>query len=218
MGNFILKDMAVKRRTNGELLLLVYLEDEDTKKIVNWAADWDEFGKTFEAAFLVERTNLIERIKRLINKVVSIDTVPLNRSLKRVLETSKETERKFRELKETISPLEEEAMGELMKLGVKFPEKKETELKTIRDKWRVFSDSLKGEGASGSLDVLIRSACEPVAVEDDVLVLGFYYTFHKEKIEDRKYGHLLEGKLEEFFGKHYQLHCILIENKGQKLD
>lgn len=210
MGNFILKDMEVKRRKNGELLLLVYLKDEDTKEIVNWAADWDEFAKAFEAAFLVERANLIERIKRLINKVVSIDTVPLTRSLKRVLETSEETERKFGELKEAVSPLEEEAKGELMKIGVKFPAEKEAELKTIQDNWRVFVDSLAGEGASGNLDAFIRSACEPVAVEDGVLVLGFYYAFHKEKIEDPKYGQIIERKLEEIFGKRYQLRCILI--------
>jgi len=216
MGNFILKDMQVKRMKNGELLLLVYLQDENTREIVNWAADWDEFAKIFEASFLVERANLIERIKRLINKVVSIDTVPLTRSLKRVLETSKETERKFGELKEAVSPLEEEATAELIKIGVKFPEsEKEAELKTIRDNWRVFIDSLAGEGASGNLNAFIRSACQPVAVEDGVLVLGFYYAFHKEKIEDPKYRQILERKLEEIFGKRYQLRCILIDRRRE---
>lgn len=216
MGNFILKDMEVKRRKNGELLLLIYLEDESTKEIVNWAADWDEFAKVFEASFLVERANLIERIKRLINKVVSIDTVPLTKSLKRVLETSKEMERKFGELKEVVSPLGEEATAELMKIGVKFPEsEKEVELKTIRDNWGVFINSLAGEGSSGNLYALIRSACEPVTVEDDVLVLGFYYSFHKEKIEDRKYAQILERKLEEVFGKRYQLRCTLIDRRRE---
>lgn len=214
MGNFIFKDMQVKRTKIGGLLLLVYLQDEDTKEIVNWAADWEEFAKVFEAAFLVERANLIERIKRLINKVISIDTLPLTRSLKRVLETSKETERRFTELKEVISPLEEEAKGELMEAGVKFREwEGEAELRTIRDKWGVFINSLAGEGASGNLNAFVQACCEPVAVEDNALVLGFYYSFHKEKIQDPKYTRLMERKLEEVFGKHYRLRCVLIEKR-----
>jgi hypothetical protein len=54
MGNFTLKDMQVKRMKDGELLLLVYLQDEEMGKTVNWAADWDEFARIFEAGFLVE--------------------------------------------------------------------------------------------------------------------------------------------------------------------
>jgi hypothetical protein len=214
MGNFALKDMQVKRMKNGALLLLVYLQDENTGKTINWAADWDEFARIFEASFLVERANLIERLNRLINKVVSTDTVPLTESLKRVLETSKETERKFGELSEAISPLGQEAITALVKIGVKFPESEnEIELKTIRDKWGLFIASLAGEGQSGNLDAFMRSACAPVAVEGDVLVLGFYYSFHKEKIEDRQYGQVVERKLKEVFGKPFKIRCILVDTK-----
>ena len=214
MGNFALKDMQVKRMKNGELLLLVYLQDENTGKTVNWAADWDEFAKVFEASFLVERANLIERLNRLVNKVVSTDTLPLTESLKRVLETSKETERKFGELSEAISPLGQEAITALEKIGVKFPESEnEIELKTIRDKWGLFIASLAGEGQSGNLDAFMRSACDPVAVEGDVLVLGFYYSFHKEKIEDRQYRQVVERKLKEVFGKPFRIRCILLDYK-----
>jgi hypothetical protein len=212
MGNFALKDMQVKRMKNGELLLLFYLQDESTGKTVNWAADWDEFARIFEASFLVERANLIERLKRLINKVVSTDTVPLTKSLKRVLQTSKETERKFEELKGALSPLGEEATAELVKIGVKFPEsEKEIDLKTIRNNWKQFANSLAGEGPSGNLDAFIRTACEPVAIEDGVLVLGFYYMFHKEKVENPQYAQVVERKLKEFFGKPYKIRCILID-------
>lgn len=214
MGNFALKDMQVKRMKNGTLLLLVYLQDENTGKTINWAADWDEFARIFEASFLVERANLVERLNRLINKVVSTDTVPLTKSLKRVLETSKETERKFGELKEALSPLGEEATAELVKIGVKFPESEnEIELKTIRDNWGQFAKSLAGEGSSGNLDAFLRSACEPVAVEDDVLVLGFYYSFHKQKIEEPQYAQVVERKLKEVFGKPFKISCILVDYK-----
>ncbi len=83
----------------------------------------------------------------------------------------------------------------------------------LRSRWKEFIQSLRGEGSSGNLDAFLRSACEPVALEDDTLVLGFYYSFHKEKIEDPKYQHLVERKLKEVFGQPYKLKCILVDYK-----
>jgi len=59
----------------------------------------------------------------------------------------------------------------------------------------------------------LRSACEPIALEDETLVLGFYYSFHKEKIEDPKYRYLVERKLEEVFGRPYKIKCVLVDHK-----
>jgi DNA polymerase III, subunit gamma and tau len=72
----------------------------------------------------------------------------------------------------------------------------------LRSRWREFIQSLRGEGSSGNLDAFLRSACEPVALEDDTLVLGFYYSFHKVKIEDAKYRHLVEKNLRRFLVSH----------------
>ncbi|MBM3166954.1 MAG: DNA polymerase III subunit gamma/tau, partial [Chloroflexi bacterium] len=83
----------------------------------------------------------------------------------------------------------------------------------IRKHWTEFVNSLHGEGSSGTLDAFLRSACEPVAIEDSTIILGFYYTFHKEKIEDNKYRHLVEKKLKEVFGKPYKVRCIIYERK-----
>ena len=83
----------------------------------------------------------------------------------------------------------------------------------VQARWKEFINSLKGEGSNGSLDAFLRSACTPVKVEDDTLVLGFYYPFHKEKIEDPKYQHLVERKLKEVFGHPSKIRCILIERK-----
>jgi hypothetical protein len=83
----------------------------------------------------------------------------------------------------------------------------------LRSRWKEFIQSLRGEGSSGNLDAFLRSACEPVALEDDTLVLGFYYSFHKEKIEDPKYQHLVERKLKEVFGQPYKLKCIVVDYK-----
>jgi DNA polymerase-3 subunit gamma/tau len=85
----------------------------------------------------------------------------------------------------------------------------------LRGRWREFIKSLRGEGSSGNLDAFLRSACDPVALEDDTLVLGFYYSFHKEKIEDAKYRHLVEKKLKEVFGRPYKIRCILVDSKRE---
>jgi DNA polymerase-3 subunit gamma/tau len=85
----------------------------------------------------------------------------------------------------------------------------------LRSRWREFIKSLRGEGSSGNLDAFLRSACDPIALEDDTLVLGFYYSFHKEKIEDAKYRHLVEKKLKEVFGQPYKIRCILVDYRRE---
>jgi DNA polymerase-3 subunit gamma/tau len=85
----------------------------------------------------------------------------------------------------------------------------------VRARWKEFINSLKGEGSNGNLDAFLRSACEPVAVDDDTLVLGFYYAFHKEKIEDPKYRHLVERKLKEVFSQPSKIRCTLVERKKE---
>jgi hypothetical protein len=87
------------------------------------------------------------------------------------------------------------------------------DIERLRDRWKEFIGSLRGEGSSGTLDAFLRSACDPISLEDDTLVLGFYYSFHKEKIEDAKYRHLVEKKLSEVFGRPYKIRCVLVEQK-----
>ena len=85
----------------------------------------------------------------------------------------------------------------------------------LRRRWGEVVKATKGMGSRGNLDALLRSACEPVSVNDDTIVLGFYYEFHKEKIEDPKYRHMVEAKVKEIFGNPYKLRCIIVE-KQQK--
>ena len=89
-------------------------------------------------------------------------------------------------------------------------------LEYIRTQWDEFVETLRGMGSSGNLDAFLRSACEPVAVEDDTLVLAFYYSFHKEKIEDSKYRHLIEKKLSDKFGCPSKVRCILKPKARQR--
>ena len=83
------------------------------------------------------------------------------------------------------------------------------ELERIRSQWGDFVDTLKGVGSGGNLDAFLRSSCEPVGVEEDTLVLAFYYPFHKERIEDPKYCRMVERKLSEKFGSPSKVRCVL---------
>ena len=85
------------------------------------------------------------------------------------------------------------------------------EIESLRGRWKEFVNAMRGEGSKGNLDAFLRSSCEPLAIEDDTLILGFYNQFCKEYIEDPKYKHLVEKKLREVFGQSYQVHCILTD-------
>jgi len=100
---------------------------------------------------------------------------------------------------EHSAPQAEEAPAEL-ELG---------ELGRVRSTWKEYVDSLRGLGSTGNLDAFLRSACEPVSLEDDVLVLRFAYEFHKSKIEDPKYCHVVEERLQEFYGRPFKVSCVL---------
>ena len=101
-------------------------------------------------------------------------------------------------------------------VGTEIPSKNiPQDIDYLRSRWREFIKSLRGEGSSGNLDAFLRSACDPIALEDDTVVLGFYYSFHKEKIEDTKYRHLVEKKLKEVFGQPYKIRCILVDSKRE---
>jgi DNA polymerase-3 subunit gamma/tau len=115
-----------------------------------------------------------------------------------------------------ISKPFEEDKGPVALDGTELPGKEiSQDIDYLRSRWKEFIKSLRGEGSSGNLDAFLRSACDPVTVEDDTLVLGFYYSFHKEKIEDAKYRHLVEKKLNEVFGRPYKIRCILVDYKRE---
>jgi DNA polymerase-3 subunit gamma/tau len=120
---------------------------------------------------------------------------------------------------EITEPLEETEVPVALdpdRVGTEIPsEGISQDIDYLRSRWREFIKSLRGEGSSGNLDAFLRSACDPVALEDDTLVLGFYYSFHKEKIEDAKYRHLVEKKLKEVFGRPYKIRCILVDSKRE---
>lgn len=105
-----------------------------------------------------------------------------------------------------VEPTQEEAAVPTPDAGLEY----------VRSRWNEFVDTLRGVGSSGNLDAYLRSACEPVAVEDDTLVLCFYFPFHKDKIEDPKYRRMVEQKLGEKFGSPNKIRCVLRPKAGQR--
>ena len=92
----------------------------------------------------------------------------------------------------------------------------ERNLAFFQQHWKSVVQNLKGVGSTGNLDALLRSACDPIALEDNTIVLGFYYPFHKEKIEDPKYRRFVEQAISKVFGAEYKVRCVLTPREQKK--
>ena len=52
-------------------------------------------------------------------------------------------------------------------------------------------------------------SCEPVAVEGDVVVLGFVHNFHRSKVEEEHNRRDVEDALSSLVGQRYHVRCVL---------
>jgi hypothetical protein len=52
-------------------------------------------------------------------------------------------------------------------------------------------------------------SCEPVAVEGDVVLLGFVHNFHRGKVEEEANKRLVEDVLSGLVGQRYRVRCVL---------
>ena len=78
----------------------------------------------------------------------------------------------------------------------------------LQDRWRQLVDALRGVGSGGNLDAFLRSVSRPLAIEnDETIVIGFIHDFHRDKIDDPKYRHLVEQRFAQLLGKHYTIRC-----------
>jgi hypothetical protein len=58
-------------------------------------------------------------------------------------------------------------------------------------------------------------SCRPVAVEGDVVVLGFDYDFHRGKVEEERNKRDVEDTLSSLLGWKCRVRCVL-RQKGQQ--
>jgi len=75
----------------------------------------------------------------------------------------------------------------------------------VREHWTDFLDALRPRDLS--LEALMRS-CEPVDVENDVIVLSFAHKFHRSKVEEDKKRHIVEDVLSDLFGQTLRVRCV----------
>ena len=78
----------------------------------------------------------------------------------------------------------------------------------LQERWKHLVDGLRGVGSSGNVDAYLRSTSRPLAIENnDTIVIGFMHDFHKNKIDDPKYRHLVEQRFAQMLGRHYAIRC-----------
>jgi DNA polymerase III subunit gamma/tau len=77
---------------------------------------------------------------------------------------------------------------------------------TLQGRWSEFLDALRPRNLS--LEALVRS-CEPVAVEGNIVVLGFTHKFHRSKVEEEQKKQIVEDVLSTLFGQRCRVRCIL---------
>jgi DNA polymerase-3 subunit gamma/tau len=80
----------------------------------------------------------------------------------------------------------------------------------LQSRWSEFLNALRPRNLS--LEALMRS-CEPVAIEGDVVVLGFVHGFHRSKVEEDHNKQIVEEVLSDLIGQRYRLRCVLAQRE-----
>jgi DNA polymerase-3 subunit gamma/tau len=80
----------------------------------------------------------------------------------------------------------------------------------LRSRWPEFLNALRPRNLP--LEALMRS-CEPVAVEGDIVVLGFTHDFHRSRVEEEQSKRDIEEALSELAGQRYRLRCVLLQQR-----
>ena len=89
----------------------------------------------------------------------------------------------------------------------------ELTLDTVNSQWGRILDEIKL--SNRSVEALLKS-CQPVGVEGQEVVLGFYYTFHKEKIEESKSKVLVESIISRVVSSPCRIRCVISPRSGRQ--
>ncbi|MBI2303565.1 MAG: DNA polymerase III subunit gamma/tau [Chloroflexi bacterium] len=90
----------------------------------------------------------------------------------------------------------------------------ESALSYLKANWKQIVSRAKGLSPKvPMLDAYLRSACQPLTVEDKTVVLGFYYPMQKDKIEEMENRRIVEGLLSQALGSPHQVRCVLTQRK-----
>lgn len=81
---------------------------------------------------------------------------------------------------------------------------------TLQSRWSDLLNALRPRNLA--LEALMRS-CEPVAIEGDVIVLGFAHNFHRSKVEEEHNKRVVEDVLSSLVGQRYRVRCVLVHRE-----
>ncbi|MFA4837437.1 MAG: DNA polymerase III subunit gamma/tau, partial [Dehalococcoidia bacterium] len=87
------------------------------------------------------------------------------------------------------------------------------DIEYVQQHWNDFVNTCRRD-IKGNLYALLKE-CKPAAMEGNTLTLGFYHEFHRSKIDDPKYGQMVERKLKEVFGMPFAIRCVLIGKENR---
>ncbi len=119
-----------------------------------------------------------------------------------------ETTAKEPDIEVEIEDIEVEAPKENGSVEKKKLPSEEKILKSIKAKWEEILKEART--AHSSLGLFLRSA-KPLEVEEDLVILEFGYSFHKEKAEEKKYKDMLEDVLEKVVGVNLRIKGVIGE-------
>jgi len=80
----------------------------------------------------------------------------------------------------------------------------------LQSRWPEFLNALRPRNLS--LEALVR-ACDPVAVEGDVVELAFVHSFHRSKVEEDQNKQIIEDVLSDLIGQRYRVRCVLAQRE-----
>lgn len=118
---------------------------------------------------------------------------------------------KAQERQETASPPPTEA-----KVDKTLPSRETKDpqaLERIENLWEELLTQVKKRNMH--VEALLKS-CQPVAVDEDVVVLGFYYPFHRGRIQEPRCKGLVEEVLSQAMGQPYHIECVLLADRGKR--
>ncbi len=88
-------------------------------------------------------------------------------------------------------------------------------LDQIAEQWPTVLTAIKPRNRN--VEALLKDS-QPIAVEGRTLVLGFFYSFHKERIEDVRAKGLVEQALSQVMGQPYRIRCVLTSRTPEEIE
>ena len=89
----------------------------------------------------------------------------------------------------------------------------EITLAWLQDSWGELLQAIRPRNRM--VEALLKS-CEPLSVKDGVVMLGFYHSFHRDKVNEDQHRATVEEALRQLSGQPLRVRCNLIEGDREQ--